>query len=1109
MSCTILGYCLCPVSDLSASQKVPELYMFAPGDFCTNTPVAHAVLDAAYEAAKKDQSLVLLVFRAQNCIFSKAFYNHTLKSEIFLNADLKVHYIILDVDKHKNLTREFSPRFLPESFVLTHDGKIIDRQRGLIEPEQLITWIRQAEKKAAKGEWINYSSTGEFGTFLEKFKSGRPLDTDYKKLIDILGNKNVKDRAAAEKVIKKQFKQVMPYLIDAVADPFLATRVKVQDLLKKVIPHAPDIHPWASKPERKKDLDRLQTWWDKVKHEIIITATKPETVSYDLLSVQQALNKIVSDNASDRTKAMTMLVEMGIQTLPAIKNKIASKQREKDYQALATLKHVKWAILISPEIEQTILDIKNTLEGNNNRNRLAVIEQLGNIGEAALPVLFELLSEEDPLIQEEAVLALAKIKSQKIVPHMAKLLKSTNPNLRMTAAQLLGQSEWDAATPFLVKALSDPDEIVVLTALAALEELKSQDIDQYLIACLKDKRWRVRAKSAETIGKMEVFTARNTLNELLMDRDPFVIKSALTALSELSFTPEPETLKQLIINYPDLIKIITTLILDHQCTENIQIFSDLFSRIKTRHKIDFLNVLTEAEKNFGKDHKTAWDSVFQKIFTSPDKNIRQKAVIALPACSFTLASKFALSLLKDKQLSVRQAAQNMILLLICNHYGFESYRSLPQNGLMIYYKKHKKETKNKNKEAEEKIIQAKAIIDLYKTWNSQLIKEKDEKNILVREMILFLTDKTQIQRDEFIRGFTEQQLKLLFKKEYGQFSLELLMSRMPWPEASSTIKTLMANPYLYCALISSFTFADPQLIKVAMDSDKLFKNLTKIKTDGQKLIANAFLAPMESHAASLFKSDNKTKKIVKKLVNADEPFLKTLGITAAQNHPEILKSTILKLCSHGNAWVRRAAVMTLDSRVSDLVNRESFLSRLIVDKHPEVKKAVIHSLLAKDIRKRIYLYGSKQSFKFDGIELELNINKHYDAGPRPLSVINRNPVFLKHVKTLYHQKSTGTGSMLSLKIALILAQYGKFDELTIEVEKWFRKKPLSDPELPLLIGIALSKNTDYLPILTMYMNQENDASDLRKLLNAVWHFKGNKVKLFRQKLNKQLRVYAQ
>ena len=82
-------------------------------------PVFHASMEQASQAAEMDQSLVLVVFRASWCVFSKEFNKTTLNNAEFTQAPILVHVVPVDTDANAALSQEFNVGALPDLVLLT------------------------------------------------------------------------------------------------------------------------------------------------------------------------------------------------------------------------------------------------------------------------------------------------------------------------------------------------------------------------------------------------------------------------------------------------------------------------------------------------------------------------------------------------------------------------------------------------------------------------------------------------------------------------------------------------------------------------------------------------------------------------------------------------------------------------------------------------------------------------------------------------------------------------------------------------------------------------------------------------------------------------------
>jgi HEAT repeat protein len=106
--------------------------------------------------------------------------------------------------------------------------------------------------------------------------------------------------------------------------------------------------------------------------------------------------------------------------------------------------------------------------------RRAVVKAARRYQQAALPLFLEAFKDRDSAVRHQALVGLqtARGDQAKVLPALASLLKDTDPDIRLAAAQTLWQYD-KAALPHYQQALKDPDRKVQQAALSSLQNLKS------------------------------------------------------------------------------------------------------------------------------------------------------------------------------------------------------------------------------------------------------------------------------------------------------------------------------------------------------------------------------------------------------------------------------------------------------------------------------------------------------------------------------------------------------------------------------------------------------------------------------------------------------------
>src|ERR1035441_1568990 len=122
-------------------------------DTNTASPVFHSSVKAASDAAAADQSLVLVVFRADSNEPSKELKSRTLDSREFNEQAGALHIAEVDVDAEAGMARDYGVTALPTLVLMTADSKLLGRRTGFLYPAELMLWLREARARAKEGKW--------------------------------------------------------------------------------------------------------------------------------------------------------------------------------------------------------------------------------------------------------------------------------------------------------------------------------------------------------------------------------------------------------------------------------------------------------------------------------------------------------------------------------------------------------------------------------------------------------------------------------------------------------------------------------------------------------------------------------------------------------------------------------------------------------------------------------------------------------------------------------------------------------------------------------------------------------------------------------------------
>ena len=545
----------------------------------------------------------------------------------------------------------------------------------------LRAWVQDGRKRAAAGQWEGTAPGVEFEQFMKKAASTGLTTNDLQRLVALLGAPGPADREGAAKILAAQREQALPTLIEAVEDPLLGVRIGAGEFLERLVPDIVSIDPWQAPGDLSNTVVRLRKWWSETG--VLPAPSSAPAVSASVESSLHAdLEALRGDDPVRRTEAMAGLVGQGKAALPAVHEAIKRAERVNDQRAIGLLEDVRWAIVVPDALEARTGSVRQTLARGKSSERQSAAERLGRAGGQALGALIELVNDPDPLVVESAVRALSALGGDDAIPSMAALLQANENNVRMTAAQALGHTKSAAAMKPLLTVLDDPNEIVACTALAAVEEIRSEgdygtskqplnpDVTAAFKRCLTDARWRVRAAAAEVVGKTECAELTEDLKAMLVDADAFVVKSALDALGKLNVSPDLEQLTALANRLPSLRGNAVEAMLASKRDEVPTLLTGMFNTSGADDQLAILNVLARVGLGSAKKTDDRWHGLLQRATTATDGRLRRAAASVLGLCSPDCAAAFVGPLLDDDDPETRSTAADVVVSLLGAAAGF-------------------------------------------------------------------------------------------------------------------------------------------------------------------------------------------------------------------------------------------------------------------------------------------------------------------------------------------------------------------------------------------------------------------------------------------------------
>ena len=163
---------------------------------------------------------------------------------------------------------------------------------------------------------------------------------------------------------------------------------------------------------------------------------------------------------------------------------------------------------------------------------------INNVGDSAYDLLLESLKVYDPAIQNDIVKIFVESKS-KTFDILIKALQNEDEMVRRQALIALGKIKDDRAVEHIAKLLSDDDPGVKFYIPVSLDLIGGEKIIEPLHLALKDEMSQIRMSSADIIGRLKDQTAIPLLIERLADDNTYVKANATDALMKIGIPAIP------------------------------------------------------------------------------------------------------------------------------------------------------------------------------------------------------------------------------------------------------------------------------------------------------------------------------------------------------------------------------------------------------------------------------------------------------------------------------------------------------------------------------------------------------------------------------------------
>jgi len=324
-------------------------------------------------------------------------------------------------------------------------------------------------------------------------------------------------------------------------DKRLAVRLGVLEVLEMVTGDDYDYDPWEDL-DSTRNLKALREWnvWAGRKASsnapFFSTLTKKRCFEF--------LGQSICGDAIREIRARRILRGNKETTLEAIPEFIEAHP-EIPRSSKEKLKELEYSILIPDTIGKDPATLARRLVFGQLDSRMMAVGELKKGGLFVLPILRDLLEDDESMIRECAVDTLVVVAGRKAVKFFSERLeREKDEDVVFSILRALGEIKSGDSKRILVKYIYESNEDLAVAALNGLAAIKAVLEQGELRKTLTDKRWRVRVAALNLVAKTKNKRVVGLVEKMLFDKDEFVRYKAVETLSRIAERGSLKTLEK-------------------------------------------------------------------------------------------------------------------------------------------------------------------------------------------------------------------------------------------------------------------------------------------------------------------------------------------------------------------------------------------------------------------------------------------------------------------------------------------------------------------------------------------------------------------------------------
>jgi len=211
-------------------------------------------------AATPSQLPILLYFTADWCGFCKQMERTTLADpSVRLQITMLLH-VKVDIDQEEDLAKRFGVEGIPAFLLVNERGEEISRSVGVTAPLTFLSWLEAGEKRASGINLAAQKRSAELRRLAEAAASKDPAiqATVREQAFSFIGRGEPAARSFAADYLGHLLEADPGALLDGLANPDLAVRIAVADILRSKFGDGIAFDPWGTAEERRTSIGQLR-----------------------------------------------------------------------------------------------------------------------------------------------------------------------------------------------------------------------------------------------------------------------------------------------------------------------------------------------------------------------------------------------------------------------------------------------------------------------------------------------------------------------------------------------------------------------------------------------------------------------------------------------------------------------------------------------------------------------------------------------------------------------------------------------------------------------------------------------------------------------------------